>query len=220
MIRAVFVALCVLVALLVAIAAAPASLLAPLIPANTQRLLRVHQLDGTVWRGQARFSVPVALAAPQAIAWRCMPSVFSGALTCEFSGAISGTATLRPFGKRIELQRLVTAQTIQFTPNAALSVSASPATLNIARASVSQSAMTLEAGAIAKHVNWRSGGQSLDFGEVSVDCKPSDATTSECAIRNRATATPLDGKLSLSPQRISGYVEYAANGAPKQRLNF
>jgi Type II secretion system (T2SS), protein N len=220
MMRIAVIALGVIIALTVTITKLPASIIAGFIPANVQRWVSVHDIDGTLWNGGAKFSLPIAMPAAQSIEWRCAPSLFNAAVACELSGAVSGRVSVRPFARALELESFAMVQSISASPNSAVTVSAAPLSLTLTRGNVNANTIGLDGSALAKQALWRSAAQTLEFGEVSLDCKSNDTGSTECSVKNRAAPTTLDGKITLTPQRASGYIEYGVGGATKQRLNF
>jgi hypothetical protein len=212
---------CVITAAVTAIVLLPASVATAFIPATASRWVSVHSIEGTLWRGGATLSMPNIIPAIAPIQWRCAPRSISFTIACDFSGAIAGRAFVNPVTQSAALENVSTQQTVRATPNSAVSLIAESLDIAIAQGEFASSKTSLNGAALAKRTLWKSGNTTLDLGEVSLDCKPStvDTAISECTLRNRAAQVSLDGKISLTPAKASGYVEYG-EGAAKQRISF
>jgi hypothetical protein len=213
--------MCVVLLIVGVLAFLPASMAAVFIPSAATRWMQIHAIEGTMWNGRATLSAPNIVPATLPIAWRCSPQFTSLALACDLSGALSGRVVAKPLAQRIQLENVSAQQAVRATPNAAVGLDVESLNVNVAQAEISQRTLTLTGDALAKRALWKTGSTMLALGEVSLDCKPStsDATTTECTLRNRAATTPLDGKILISAAKASGYVEYG-DAAAKQRISF
>jgi hypothetical protein len=221
MMRVLVVIVSIVLLAITAIAFLPASMAAAFVPSAATRWMQIHAIEGTMWNGRATLSAPNVVPATLPIAWRCSPQFTSLALACELSGALSGRVVAKPFAQSANLENVSVRQSLRATPNAAVSLTAESLDVTITQAEMSQRSLAISAAALAKRTTWKTGNTALELGEVSLDCKPlaTDPNASECTLRNRAGATPLDGKLTLTPSKASGYVEYG-DAAAKQRISF
>jgi hypothetical protein len=222
--KAAFVLLALLIALAVLLWRLPVSSALLVIPSPSNapwsKFLSLHEVNGTLWRGSARFSVS-AVPVAQLLQWRCAPSVASFAIDCDLGGALSGRIVLRPLARGVQAERLSSDIALQFAANPSVVAASERVALTIARLDANDSRVSLEGGIVARDTSYRIGDKTFDLGEVFIDCKPvTDKAESACAIKNRASATRLDGVLTLSARRASGSIEINEHGMNPQKMSF
>ncbi len=221
-----FIALAGVLALGVFLWRMPASVALLAVPGATKsalgKVIAIHEINGTLWQGSARFST-TAIVSALPLSWRCTPTLASLAIDCELSGALRGAVSVAPFadGGTLRVESLSADQAVSVAPNAALAAQSERVALDVKRASLSRAAVALEGSVVATDVTWRSGSSTLELGEVFVDCTPAaDRASTNCTVKNRASATRIDGTLALNAQRVSGSLEVSPPGATAQRFSF
>ena len=63
----------------------PASIVAGFLPTEATRFVQMHRITGTLWRGNALFSI-IGVSPTLSIAWQCQPSIIPLGASC--SGAV------------------------------------------------------------------------------------------------------------------------------------
>ena len=210
----------VTVSLIVAIWRAPASLIAVALPPEISRVVVLHQITGTLWRGSMLFSVsgvPPSLS----VAWQCRPSLAPLSLRCELSESLSALVTVDVFANKLIAERVSASLPIQFTIVGAAAATSPYVVAIFSEVIASRSTLSLKGNLRAKDAGYRFGNTETLLGELTAECAPSsDATTSTCTISNRGGSARLDGKLSLTSSKASGSLDFTPTNGPAQRINF
>jgi len=212
--------------LLIAIASAvciwrlPASVALAALPASASSVVRLHQVNGTVWAGSAQLSVqhvPPAIA----ISWTCRPALAPFGIACELRDSVAGRVGVALFERALTAQQLTATVPLQIQA-AGVALGGSPrVAVNIADLSLNQTQLSLKAVARADDTVWRFGQVEMRLGELSLDCVPAaDRASASCALSNRGGDARLDGKATLTPQRASGSIELTPANGPVQRFAF
>jgi hypothetical protein len=221
--RIVFALLLVIIAACVALWRMPASVAMLFVPdvvaRNIAAHVSVHALDGTLWNGNAQFTLS-AVPPTLRVDWRCTPSVSPIGLNCDMSDAITGNVRFAAFDNSVTLSQIKMAQPVRLSVNGLrafdsdlLSVSIAAATLSKERAAVSANAVS-----VGSTSRLRGNAAPIALGEISVDCAPVDsADASRCTLRNRAADQRIDGQIELRPNRVSGSIN---TGSPAQTFTF
>jgi Type II secretion system (T2SS), protein N len=202
----------------------PASAVLAFVPSQSMsqlnRFVALHEANGTLWSGSARFTTSATPATLQ-LAWRCTPQIASLALDCTLAGAANGRIRVHPVQNSATIESLQVQHAINVSPNANVSATSDALSLTLARGSVSRQTLALEGSVVARDASYRVGATSTELGEVFIDCKPAaDNATTNCTIKNRASAAKLDGTITLSAQRANGSIELSPPGGGVQRFNF
>ena len=218
------VSLAVLIALAVLLWRLPASSALVFAPAQAKtqfsKFIMLHQIDGTLWHGSARFTA-VAIPASMQLAWDCAPAFAALAIDCQLSGAASGRLRVQPFAQRVQAERVSSQFALRFAANPTVLTSSESVSVTLTRLEASGAQLALDGGIVARDASYQLGQTTVDLGEVFVDCKPAaDNASSACTIKNRASAARLDGTLTLNAQRAGGSIELSAPGMSAQRISF
>lgn len=218
--RLLFCCLLVVIALLVCLWRLPASVALALLPAQAASVLRVHQLDGTIWSGSAKFSVqhvPPTLS----LDWTCRPALAPVGLSCELRDAVSGRLGASVLDRSLTAQQLTVSLPVQIQAGGVALGGSPRVAATVSELLLSPNQFALKAVARVDDATWRFGQSELRLGELSVDCVPAtDRASTHCALSNRGGDARLDGKATLSTQRIGGSVELAPANGPVQRFAF
>jgi Type II secretion system (T2SS), protein N len=219
--RALFVLLLIATALFVFAWRLPASVLLFALPNNAQleRFVRLHDIEGTLWSGSARLTSALSPAA-QRLSWRCAPSIATVAINCTVNGAVEATLSAKPLAQTLRIDSLSLQQTLDVRPNAAAAASAQSFSLTVKDALLSTRQIAFTGTANASDTTVSFGNVVTELGEVFLDCKPATDATTQCSLKNRASATRIDGAITLSGQRATGNVELNAPGAVAQKFSF
>jgi hypothetical protein len=219
--RALFVLLLIVTVLFVFAWRLPASVLLFALPNNAQleRFVRWHDIDGTLWSGSARLTSALSPVA-QRLAWRCSPSIATAAIDCKVNGAVEATLSAKPLAQTLLIDTLSLQQTLDVRPNAAAAASAQSFSLNVKEAQLSARQIAFIGTANARDTTVNFGNVATELGEVFIDCKPAADATTQCSLKNRASATRIDGAITLSAQRATGNIEINAPGAAAQKFSF
>ena len=212
------------VALIVAIWRAPASLIAGVLPPETSRVAQLHQATGTIWRGYALFSV-TGVPPSLSLAWQCRPSLAPLGLHCELSESLSALVTVDVFSNKVTAERVSASLPIRVTVPGAATATSPNIVANFSEITASRSALSIKGNLRASDAGYRFGNTDTSLGEMTFECTPStDAAnakvTSTCSISNRGGNARLDGKLSLTSNKLSGSLELTPASGPAQRVNF
>ncbi len=218
--RAFIVLLALSIALIVALWRMPASVALLIAPsaATKSAVHQIHSINGTIWRGSATLSTAFTPAL-QRLDWACDPVITSFAIECEVQGAVNTRATLLLASRRADIASLETSQYIDYSPNAAIKFRAESLGVALKPSSVSPTLISLNGGASAKSATFINGNERIDLGELFVDCAPSGSNT-VCNVKNRASASTVDGSLTLTPNKASGSLEFKPSVGAAQRFSF
>lgn len=219
--KRIFIALTLLaVALIVAIWRAPASLIAGVLPADVSRVAQLHQATGTIWRGNALFSV-TGVPPSLSLAWQCRTSLAPVGLRCELSESLSASVTVDIFAKKIIAERIAASLPIQVTVAGTATATSPTVVINFSEITASRDTLFIKGNLRAIDASYRFGNTETSLGELTVECAPStDTTSSNCTVSNRGGNARLDGKLSLTMSKASGSLELSPANGPAQRVNF
>ena len=208
------------VSLIVAIWRAPAPLIAVALPSEISRVVILHQLTGTIWRGSALFDV-MGVPPSLSVAWQCRPSLAPLGLRCDLSESLSALVTVDVFANKLIAERVSASLPIQFTIVGAAAATSPNVIAIFSEVIASRTTLSVRGNLRASDVGYRFGITETSLGELTVECTPSpDATTSTCTISNRGGDARLDGKLSLTSIKASGSLEFKPANGPAQRINF
>ncbi|TAG79378.1 MAG: hypothetical protein EAZ21_10615 [Betaproteobacteria bacterium] len=186
-------------------------------------LHRVHAIEGRLWRGAMSLSV-AALPTLQRIEWQCELAPLSASIDCALSGSLNGTVTLRPFAGVAVAQKLDFVSALDYRANSNVAVTSESLSVQIDTATLSRTRLELKGSAIAK--DWVVASPALvppraSLGEVFVECLPDTANAaSNCTVKNRASATRIDGNIELTLNRVRGALEIASPGAAPLKFGF
>jgi hypothetical protein len=221
--RIAFVLLLILIAVVAALWRLPASIIITVLPDSVSRQIAphvsVHALDGTIWKGSARFSL-AAVPPSLRVEWRCVPSVAPVGLNCDLGDAATGNVHVAAFENLVTLSQIKIAQPVRLFVNGLRAFDSDLLTINVSNVVLSnqRAAVSANAVAIAGVSRLRGNAAPLVLGEVSLDCAPVDnSETSRCTLRNRAGEQRIDGQIELRPNRVSGSV---STGTPAQTFTF
>ena len=208
------------VALIVAIWRAPATLIAGVLPPEISRVAQLHQATGTIWRGNALFSV-TGVPPSLSLAWQCRPSLAPLGVFCEMSESLSALVTLDIFANKMVAERVSASLPIQVTAAAAATANSPNVIASFSEITASRNALSIKGNLRASDAGYRFGNIETSLGELTVECAPSpDTTSSNCTVSNRGGNARLDGKLSLTRNKASGSLELTPANGPVQRVNF
>lgn len=203
---------------------APASLIAGLLPPEISKVVQLHRSTGTVWRGNAWFSVtgvPPALS----VSWSCRPSLAPFGVQCELSDALNAHVAIDVFANRLVAQRGSAALPVHVAVAGAATASSPNVAASFSDVTVSRSVLSIKGSIRASDSMYRLGNVESSLGELTVECLPSadavaGSASSTCSVSNRGGNARLDGKLLLAPNKASGTLDFTpANGSP-QRVSF
>ena len=203
----------------------PARGLLLLLPASalSSPMHRVHVIEGRLWRGAVSLSV-TALPALQRVAWQCNVSPLSASVDCTLSGALQGAVTIQPFTGIAVARNLEFSSALDYRANTNLAVASDALYVRIESATVSRTRLELKANATAKDLVVASPAlvpPRAALGEMFVECAPYTASgTTNCTAKNRASATRVDGNVTLAINRVRGAIEVASPGAAPLKLGF
>ena len=227
--RALIFVLLLTIALVVFVWQLPASLATGFLPPQASRFLQLHRITGTLWRGNALFTlnpVPSTLS----LTWQCSPSIMPLGANCMISDSLAGSAALNLLAGSLSGQKLSASLPVQVMLGGAL-VAASPlVTADVAAFTWSATTLAVRGSVRAETAQYAFAQVPLALGEVTAECKPdpsastdsggSTDTASSCSISNRGGNARLDGQFRLSPRAFSGTLELATPGAAPQRVAF
>jgi hypothetical protein len=161
------------------------------------------------------------IPATQTLSWSCVPRVFSLSIECDLKDAIAGQIAIQPLLRTMNANNVETTQSLQWSGVANSAFSSEITSIKVSSATFSPKLSRVNANAIAKGFETRTGNTAQSWGEVSVDCAPSNqSATSKCALRNRASDNRLDGTIDVSAARVSGNLTITPSGASAQRIAF
>jgi hypothetical protein len=226
--RLAFILLLCVTMLLVAIWRMPASLMVALLPTNVAERIAaqvsIHEMNGTVWNGNARFTL-AAVPPTQRIRWRCTPDVLSLSIDCALSESVSGALRFSLAKQTINLTAVKATLPLKINAANAGQFASDLASIDITSAELSSSTALVSAAMKAEHAVLISmmnpSGLPIALGEISLDCTPVAATkTSRCTLRNRASAQRVDGQIDLAPNKASGAITFTPAGGVSQQISF
>jgi hypothetical protein len=220
-VKRIFIALMLIaVALSVAVWRAPASIIAGMLPPEVSRLVQLHQLTGTLWRGSALFGV-TGVPPSLSLSWQCRPSAVPLGVRCELSESLSAVITLDIVASRVIAERVSAALPLEITVAGAAAAASPNVVATIAEVSASRASLAIKGSVRATDASFRVGNNDTALGEVTLDCTPAtDAASSTCTVSNRGGGARLDGKLVLSVSKTSGTLELTPANGPAQRVAF
>jgi hypothetical protein len=209
-----------MVALAVALWRAPASLVAGFLPADAVRVVQLHDLTGTIWRGRALLSV-VSVPPSLSISWLCRPSLAPLGVQCELGESVSAELALSAIASTLRAKRVALSVPLQVTVAGATLAASPELKINVTEVTASRNTLLIKGSVRAVDASYRLGQTDVPLGEVTIDCIPAlDSTTSSCTVSSRGGSARLDGKLSLSVSKASGTLELTPSNGTTQRLTF
>ena len=219
--KRIFIALALLaVALIVAIWRAPASLIAGVLPPEISRVAQLHQTTGTIWRGNALFTV-TGVPPSLSLAWQCRPWLAPLGLRCELNEALSALVTVDVVANKLIAERGFASLPIQVTVAGVATATSPTVVASFSEITASRSALAIKGNLRASDASYRLGTTETTLGELTVECAPSlDTTNSTCTVSNRGGNARLDGKLLLTSSKAGGSLELTPVNGPAQRVNF
>jgi hypothetical protein len=208
------------ITLAVAVWQAPASLIALFLSAETARVVQVHTLNGTLWRGSTLLSV-TGVPPSLSVAWQCRPSLSALGLHCELSQSLAGVFTVDLVASKIRADAVTATLPIHVVA-AGTTLAASPKVVaDFSEIVAAKNMLALKGNVRASDASYRLGNSATALGELTLDCLPAaDAVSSNCTVSNRGGGARLDGKLLLTPSKASGELVLTPSGGPAQRIAF
>ena len=199
----------------------PASVIARFLPLEADRFLKVHQITGTVWRGNALFTT-VGVAPTLALSWQCQPSIAPLGANCLISDSVTGAVKIGLLSGALHAEKLATSLPVQLSVANGAATAASPRlALSVESLTLSNETLIVTGSARADGARYAVGQSPMALGEVTAECRPdASGVNSTCSISNRGGMAKLDGQISLSVRKVSGSVELVAPGVPVQRVTF
>ncbi len=199
----------------------PASIVAGFLPREAIRLVQLHSITGTLWRGNALFST-IGVSPTLSVAWQCQPALTPLGASCALSESVTGVAQVNLLSSTLTAEKIVAVLPFQAGGGGAAFMAESPrVALDIASLTMNATTLAIQGSVRAESARYAFGQAPVTLGEVTADCKPDAAsTTSRCNISNRGGNARLDGQITLTPRSASGMLELTPAGAPAQRITF
>ena len=211
----------VLIALSVLVWRMPASVLRLFMPPDAARVVQLHRIDGTVWRGSALVSV-TAVPPALPLTWSCRPQLSPLGVRCELGDAVAGSVVLNAVTSEVVAERLSTTLPLRVTAGAQVVAQSPRVVADVVAATLARDRLVVKGNLRGQDAAYRLGNTDIALGEVSVDCAPSTtaADGSVCTLANRGGSARIDGRLQLAPRAVTGSVELTPAGGVTQRFGF
>ena len=198
----------------------PASIVAGFLPTEATRFVQMHRITGTLWRGNALFSI-IGVSPTLSIAWQCQPSIIPLGASCALSESVTGTAQVNLLSGALTAEKISAVVPVRAGGVAAFMAESPRVALDIASLTMNAASLAIQGSARAESARYAFGQAPVALGEVTADCKPDSASaSSRCSISNRGGNARLDGQLNVTPRSASGTLELTPPGAPAQRITF